>query len=254
MSAPAAGSLKGRVLWVTGAGKGLGRAIATTLAKASATVAVTSRTAADLESLAEELRSADLEVHSYPGSVSDPEAVRRLARAVRDDHGGLDGLVNCAGVSPSFERSEKVPDDTWTGVLDVNLTGTFYCCREAGAIMLEQGGGTIANISSIHATSGFPRIAAYAASKGGIEALTRTLAVEWADRGVRVNTVAPGYFSTELSRPLLESRWAERVVSNIPMGRTGDPEELSGAVAFLMSDASSYVTGSTISVDGGWTA
>jgi NAD(P)-dependent dehydrogenase (short-subunit alcohol dehydrogenase family) len=244
--------LKGRVLWVTGAGKGLGRAIATTLAQAGATVAVTARTESDLASLVDELSG--LQVRAHPGSVSDPDVVRGLARTIRDDHGGLDGLVNCAGVSPSFERSESVSDETWTHVLEVNLTGTFYCCREAGAIMLEQGSGTIANISSIHATSAFPRIAAYAASKGGIESLTRTLAVEWADRGVRVNTVAPGYFTTELSRPLLESRWAERVVSNIPMRRTGAPAELSGAVAFLMSDASSYVTGSTISVDGGWTA
>jgi NAD(P)-dependent dehydrogenase (short-subunit alcohol dehydrogenase family) len=249
---PVATDLKGRVLWVTGAGKGLGRAIATALAEAAATVAVTSRTGADLDALVQELQ--DLQVHPYPGSVSDPEVVRDIARAIRADHGGLDGLVNCAGVSPSFVRSEVLEDAAWDTVIDVNLSGTFYCCREAGAVMLEQGSGAIVNISSIHATSGFPRIAAYAASKGGIEALTRTLAVEWADRGVRVNTVAPGYFSTDLSRPLLESRWAERVTSNIPMGRTGGPEELAGAVAFLLSSASSYVTGSTISVDGGWTA
>jgi len=249
---PVETDLKGRVLWVTGAGKGLGRAIATALAEATATVAVTARTAADLDSLVEELP--ELSVYPYPGSVSDPEAVRGIVRAIRDEHGALDGLVNCAGVSPSFSRSEALEDTTWHTVIDVNLTGTFYCCREAGALMLEQGSGAIVNISSIHATSGFPRIAAYAASKGGIEALTRTLAVEWADRGVRVNTVAPGYFSTELSRPLLESRWADRVVSNIPMGRTGGPEELAGAVAYLLSGASSYVTGSTISVDGGWTA
>ena len=246
--------LKGRVLWVTGAGKGLGRAIAVTLAGSAATVAVTARTEADLVALAAEVSLLDCEIHTYPGSVSDPDTVREIARSIRDDHGSLDGLVNCAGVSPSFERSETVPDETWGHVLDINLTGTFYCCREAGAIMLEQGSGTIANISSVHATSGFPRIAAYAASKGGVEALTRTLAVEWSGRGVRVNTVAPGYFDTDLSRPLLASRWAGRVASNIPMGRTGSPDELSGAVAFLMSDASSYMTGSTIAVDGGWTA
>lgn len=247
--------LKGRVVWVTGAGKGLGRAIAAALAEASATVAVTARTEGDLTSLSDDLRALDCAVHPYVGSVSDPVRVREVALAIRRDHGSLDGLVNCAGVSPSFERSEGVSDQTWEQVLGINLTGTFYCCREAGAVMLEQGSGSIANISSVHATSGFPRIAAYAAGKGGVEALTRTLAVEWAERGVRVNTVAPGYFTTDLSAPLLKSkRWSERVVGNIPLGRTGSPDELAGAVAFLMSDASSYVTGSTLAVDGGWTA
>jgi NAD(P)-dependent dehydrogenase (short-subunit alcohol dehydrogenase family) len=248
----APGALKGRVAWVTGAGKGLGRAIAVALAEAGATVAVTARSAGDLDELVGEL--GELDVRAYPGSVSDPETVRAIARAVHADLGSLDGLVNCAGVSPSFTRSEQLDEDTFRTVLDVNLTGTFLCCREAGALMLEQGSGSIVNISSVHGTSGFPRIAAYAASKGGVEALTRTLAVEWADRGVRVNTVAPGYFTTDLSRPLLESRWNERVVGNIPLGRTGNPRELTGAVTFLLGEASTYVTGSTLAVDGGWTA
>jgi NAD(P)-dependent dehydrogenase (short-subunit alcohol dehydrogenase family) len=246
------GALKGRVAWVTGAGKGLGRAIATALAEAGATVAVTARSAGDLADLVGEL--GELDVRPYPGSVSDPATVRAVARAVHADLGSLDGLVNCAGVSPSFARSEQLDEEVWRTVLDVNLTGTFLCCREAGALMLEQGSGSIVNVSSVHGTSGFPRIAAYAASKGGVEALTRTLAVEWAERGVRVNTVAPGYFTTDLSRPLLESRWNERVVGNIPLGRTGHPRELTGAVTFLLSEASTYVTGSTLAVDGGWTA
>ena len=116
------------------------------------------------------------------------------------------------------------------------------------------GGGSIVNVSSVHARVGYPRIAAYGASKGAVEALTATLAVEWSQRGVRVNTVAPGYFPTELSAGLLESRWGEDILRRIPMARTGRPGELAGAVSFLLSDASSYVTGATLAVDGGWQA
>lgn len=246
--------LSGRVLWVTGAGRGLGRSIAIALAHAGATVAATSRTSSDLELLADELQADGFDLHAYPASIADARAIRETSGLVVERHGGLDGLVNCAGISPSFTKSEDLDEETWANVLGVNLTGTFLCCRAAGAVMLEQGHGSIVNVSSIHARAGFPRIAAYAASKGGVEALTRTLAVEWAEHGVRVNTVAPGYFATDLSRPLLESRWGDRVDKSIPMGRTGDPQELTGAVVFLMSQASTYVTGSTLTVDGGWTA
>ncbi|MFF9203998.1 SDR family NAD(P)-dependent oxidoreductase [Streptomyces sp. NPDC014986] len=247
--------LTGRVVWVTGAGKGLGRAMAVALSRAGARVAVSSRTADDLKGLAAELAAEGGQIDVHPLSVADPDAVRVTAEAVIERAGRLDGLVNCAGISPDFTRSERLDDATWSRILDVNLSGTFYCCREAGRIMLERGGGSIVNVSSVHATAGFGRLAAYSASKGAVEALTRTLAVEWAERGVRVNTLAPGYFDTELSKPLMSNdSWADRVKSAIPMARTGDPDELSGAVVFLMSDASRYTTGSTLTVDGGWTA
>ncbi|MFF8450118.1 SDR family NAD(P)-dependent oxidoreductase [Streptomyces leeuwenhoekii] len=247
--------LTGRVVWVTGAGKGLGRAMAVALSRAGARVAVSSRTADDLKGLADELAAEGGQIDVHPLSVADPDAVRVTTEAVVERAGRLDGLVNCAGISPDFTRSERLDDATWSRILDVNLSGTFYCCREAGRIMLERGGGSIVNVSSVHATAGFGRLAAYSASKGAVEALTRTLAVEWAERGVRVNTLAPGYFDTELSKPLMSNdSWADRVKSAIPMARTGDPDELSGAVVFLMSDASRYTTGSTLTVDGGWTA
>ncbi|MFF5254462.1 SDR family NAD(P)-dependent oxidoreductase [Streptomyces leeuwenhoekii] len=247
--------LTGRVVWVTGAGKGLGRAMAVALSRAGARVAVSSRTADDLKGLADELAAEGGQIDVHPLSVADPDAVRVTTEAVVERAGRLDGLVNCAGISPDFTRSERLDDATWSRILDVNVSGTFYCCREAGRIMLERGGGSIVNVSSVHATAGFGRLAAYSASKGAVEALTRTLAVEWAERGVRVNTLAPGYFDTELSKPLMSNdSWADRVKSAIPMARTGDPDELSGAVVFLMSDASRYTTGSTLTVDGGWTA
>ncbi|MER6081789.1 3-oxoacyl-ACP reductase family protein [Streptomyces sp. NPDC001833] len=246
--------LDGRTAWVTGAGKGLGRAIAVALAQAGATVAVTARTASDLETLESELTGHGGKVLVLPGSVADSAAVRETAGRIAERTGRLDVLVNCAGISPHFTRSEKVTDQDWRQVVDVNLAGTFYCCREAGKVMLEQRSGSIVNVSSVHASTGFERIAAYAASKGGVEALTRALAVEWADRGVRVNALAPGYFHTDLSSGLLDSRWGERIVGGTPLGRVGDATELGGAAVFLASDASRFVTGTTLTVDGGWTA
>lgn len=239
--------LTGRTAWVTGAGKGLGRAMAVALASAGARLAVTSRTESDLTALATELGQETLVL---PGSVTDPE----FAEECVDRIGDLDVLVNCAGISPTFRRSEKVSNADWSQVLRVNLDGTFYCARAAGRRMLARGSGSIINVSSVHGTTGFERIAAYAASKGGVEALTRVLAVEWADRGVRVNSLAPGYFETDLSHGLINSSWGETVRRAVPQGRVGAPRELAGAVVFLASEASSYVTGSTLYVDGGWTA
>lgn len=243
-----------RTVWVTGAGKGLGRAIAVALSQAGATVAVTARTATDLERLESELATHGGKVLVVPGSVADSAAVRDMVERITGWAGRLDAVVNCAGISPHFTRSEKVTDQDWQQVIDVNLQGTFYCCREAGKVMLAQRSGSIVNVSSVHARTGFERIAAYAASKGGVEALTRALAVEWADRGVRVNSLAPGYFQTDLSSGLLDSRWGERIVRDTPLGRVGDADELGGAAVFLASDASRFVTGTTLTVDGGWTA
>ncbi|MGR7027587.1 SDR family NAD(P)-dependent oxidoreductase [Geodermatophilus sp. URMC 62] len=246
--------LAGKVVWVTGAGKGLGRAMAQALSGAGATVVLSARSGSDLDELAGTLRAEGREAHVQPLDVTDAAAVRAATERVAEAAGRIDGLVNCAGISPSFTRSEDLDDASWTQVIGVNLTGTFHCCREVGRLMLQAGGGSIANVSSVHARSGAARIAAYTASKGGVEALTRTLAVEWAARGVRVNTIAPGYFETDLSAPLLGSRHAEGILSKIPLGRVGDAAELGGAAVFLMSDASRYTTGSTLTVDGGWTA
>lgn len=158
--------LDGRTAWVTGAGKGLGRAIAVAVSQAGADVAVTARTTADLETLEAELASYGGKVLVLPGSIADPDAVRTTVGRITGATGRLDAVVNCAGVSPHFTRSEYVTDEDWRRVLDINLQGTFYCCREAGKVMLEQGSGSIVNVSSVHASTGFERIAAYAASKG----------------------------------------------------------------------------------------
>jgi NAD(P)-dependent dehydrogenase (short-subunit alcohol dehydrogenase family) len=246
--------LAGKTIWVTGAGKGLGRAIAAALVGDGATVVATARSPETLRSLAAEHPGGAVLV--APGSVADEEDVERiLERSGIRAAGRLDGLVNCAGISPRFTRSEELDVEAFREIIETNTIGSFICARAAGRIMLGQREpGSIVNVSSVHARVGYPRIAAYAASKGAIDALTTTLAVEWADRGVRVNTLAPGYFETDLSRGLLQSSWGEDIRRRTPMGRTGEPGELTGAATFLLSDASSYVTGTTLSVDGGWQA
>ncbi len=244
--------LRRKVAWVTGAGRGIGRAIAQGLAAAEARLVLTSRTAAELQQVREALPGAEVVIE--PGSVASAADVRRIVDRTLRRFGRLDVLVHCAGISPIFKPSESVEDEEWLEIIDTNLTGTFYCCREAARAMLRQGKGSIVAVSSVHGSVGLERLAAYAASKGGVEMLTRTLAVEWARRGVRVNALAPGYIRTALSEPLLGSRWEERIRAAVPMGRFGMCEELVGAALFLASDASAYVTGTTLFVDGGWTA
>lgn len=246
--------LDGKVAWVTGAGKGLGRQMAVALAGAGAHVVATARTEADLTSLIRDIDNAGGTAHAACGSVDDTAFVDQCVEEIIAQHGRLDVLVNCAGISPVFRRSEELTDQDWSRVLRVNLDGTFACARAAGRHMLSVGTGSVINISSIHASAGFERIAAYAASKGGVEALTKVLAVEWADRGVRVNAIAPGYFRTDLSNGLLDSSWGNRILGAIPMGTFGDARDLAHTVVFLASDASRYITGTTLVVDGGQTA
>jgi NAD(P)-dependent dehydrogenase (short-subunit alcohol dehydrogenase family) len=248
-------ALDAKVAWITGAGRGAGRAIAEGLASCGVRLVLQARTESEVFEVRDKLRAAGADVEVVIGSVTDPAAVETVMQTVDDRWGALDILVNNAGISPVLHRSERVTDDEWTAVIDTNLTGLFYCTRAAGRKMIEQGGGSIVNVSSVHGTVGQPRLAAYSASKGGIELLTKTLAVEWAPWGVRVNAVAPGYLETRMTEGLRSSgRHAEAIESRIPMGRFGLPQEIVGAVAFLCSDSASYVTGATLAVDGGWTA
>ena len=247
-------SLAGRVALVTGAGRGLGRSMALALAAAGADVVGMSRTAGEIETLAEEVRGLGRRAMAVRADSTVEAEVERAASRVMDELGGLDILVNNAGINIRKPVLELSPEE-YRQVLSTNLEGYFLCARAAGRIMVERGRGKVINISSIMGRVALANQAAYASSKGAIEQLTKVLAIEWAPHNVQVNAIGPTYFETDLTRPLFEDE--ERhdfITSRTPMGRWGQPHELAGAVIFLASAASDYVTGHTLMVDGGWTA
>jgi NAD(P)-dependent dehydrogenase (short-subunit alcohol dehydrogenase family) len=247
--------LDGLVSWVTGASRGLGRAVAYGLAGAGAQVLLNARSVDALTDVATQIRGRGGTAETLAGSVSDPETIQRAAEFIGERWGRLDILVNNAGISPAFERAERIDDSVWREVLDVNLSAPLACARAALPLLERGGAGSVVNISSIHGARAHERLVAYAASKGGLEMVTRTLAVEWASRGIRVNSVAPGYLATEMTAGLLEhERWSEALRARIPMGRFAATTEVVPAVLFLAGPGSSYITGATLYVDGGWTA
>lgn len=238
--------LTSRVALVTGGGTGLGRGAAEALRAAGAEVAILGRRADVLARAAEEIGAT-----AVAGDVADQASIEAAVAEVHARFGRLDILVNAAGLNlrgDSFEYSAE----EWDRVHAVNTRGTFLCCQAAGRLMRQAGYGKIVNIASLASEIGFPRIVAYASSKGGVRQLTKALAVEWAPHGIRVNGIAPGWFRTELTEAMFnDPAWVARVTSRIPMGVPGRPEDLGGTVVFLASPMSDYVTGELISVDGG---
>ena len=243
--------LDGLRVWVTGAGRGLGREIALDLSRAGARVALTARDQGALDAAAAECPGP--ETLPLAGSVTEPADLARVTEAVRASWGGLDALIHSAGISPDFHLAHEVDLEVWRRVIDTNLTGTFLCCRAAAELMPD--GGSIVTVSSVHARSTGRRLSAYSASKGGVEALTRALALDWADRGIRVNCVAPGYFVTDMTSDLRAApHQHNRLLDRIPLGALGSPDQLTGLVRLLAGPDSTYITGSVLAVDGGWGA
>jgi NAD(P)-dependent dehydrogenase (short-subunit alcohol dehydrogenase family) len=247
--------LDGKVALVTGGTRGLGRAMAQALAEAGADIALTARTLEPCEAAASELgTSTGRQSRAYMAEVTSAADVERLVSDVEAHFGRIDILINNAGTNIRGPV-EQLTEADWDTVIGTNLKGPFLCARAVGPGMGRRGLGRIINLGSILAVVALPGRAPYASSKAGIVSLTRVLALEWAGSGVTVNAICPGPFGTEMNRQLLDDPVKyQEFVKRIPMGRWGEPEELGGAVVFLASDASSYVTGSALFVDGGWTA
>lgn len=246
-------AMDGEVAVVTGAGSGLGRAMAAGLAAAGASVACIDVDPGGNEETADAI--GDDRAIAVTADVREPEALARAAETVTHRFGTARVLVNSAGIGGRSAATEY-PDERWTEVMDVNLKGSFNACRAFGRVMIQSGGGSIINIASIGGLVGFPGSVGYQASKGGVVQMTRSLAVEWAPHGVRVNAIAPGHIGTVL----VEKQWEvepelkQFFLKRTPMGRLGVPDDVVGAVVFFASDASALVTGQVLAVDGGYTS
>ncbi len=248
-------NLKGKTAIVTGASSGLGVTFAETLAELGANVELAARRKERLTEVASQLSSLKGEARPFKCDISQPAEVEALVQDTVEHFGRLDIVVNNAGVA-ALSPATDISVEEWNKVVSVNLTGVFLCSRTAARQMITHGGGKIVNIASIYGAVGdvFPA-SPYYATKGAVINLTRDLAIEWAPFKINVNAIAPGFFPSEMTEAIFrESRYLEYITKQTPLGRTGDPDDLKGALAFLASPASDYVTGQTIFVDGGWTA
>lgn len=248
-------SLEGKVAIVTGASRGIGRAIALGLASAGADVAVAARTQSDLETLAKEIGELGRNALPVPTDVTERSHIEALLDRTIEELEGLDVLVNNAGGTRFMSPLLGLRPDGWDKMIRLNLTSVFHATQLAAAKMVGQGGGSIIQTASVAGISGAPTLSFYSAAKGGVRLMTQAAAKELAQSGVRVNSVAPGWIATDLNAPLRADESTEGLItSTIPMGRWGTPEEIVGAVVYLASDASSFVTGTTIVIDGGQSA
>lgn len=252
--------LSGRVALITGAGVGFGEAISLGFAQFGCDIAACDLTIENPQRTAERVKKIGRRAIALKADVSKPQDITNMVDATVRELGGIDILVNCAGI-PQHDPAESTPLETWDRVVDINLRGTFLACQAAARVMLAKRGGVIINFSSIAGVVGVGRGAnAYCASKGGVNALTKQLALEWADRGIRVNAIAPCQFMTPglvevMAKPQFDpKKLMETWTSNIPLGRVGEPEEIVGPALFLASQASSMVTGVILPVDGGYLA
>lgn len=246
-------SLAKKTAVVIGGTSGIGQALALGLAEAGADVIAASRREQAVEATAKQIEALGRKTLRVTADVADRTSLEKLRDAVLNKFGKLDVLVNCAGITTKAPTLD-FPEDRWREILDINLTGTLRGCQIFGEHMLGRKSGRIINIASLSTYLGFFEVAAYAASKAGVGALTKSLAVEWSPHGVLVNAIMPGVFRTALNTKLLDSPRGRELLMRTPMARFGDVRELVGAAIYLASDAASFVTGSILVVDGGFLA
>lgn len=246
-------SVKGQIVLVSGASRGIGRGIAQAFADRGAVVVITGRVAETLEQTAKELGQAGAQVHPKVCDAADAKALQRLADDVVAQFGRIDTLVNCAGVNKRM-RVERYDEATYDYITNINIRGAFFLSLTVGRHMIQARSGNQINIDSINSHRPLRRVAPYAMSKAAMSHMTRSLAMEWGEYGIRVNAVAPGFIATDLAKPLLANpaidQWRRE---NTPLGRVGTPEDIAAACIFLASKAASYITGHVLYVDGGTT-
>tara|TARA_B100001029_G_scaffold72710_1_gene59387 strand:- start:408 stop:1184 length:777 start_codon:yes stop_codon:yes gene_type:complete len=244
-------SLEGKNAFISGASRGLGRQFANALAKAGANVVITSRTLESLESTKQEIEAIGRKCINIKMEVLEEESITKAVKKAETELGPISILINNAGCNIRKPALEVTWQD-WETVVDTNLKGAFFLAKEIAKGMTERGYGRIVNIGSVTSVAGYAGLGPYGASRGGIKQLTMSLAHDWGDKGVTVNCLAPGWFKTEQNSNLFEnSDWVSYIEERIPLGRVGRPNDLDGTCIFLSSDASAYVTGQTLLVDGG---
>ena len=244
-------NLAGKIALVTGGGSGLGRSMSLALSKAGAEVIVAGRRAEKLDNVVKEIKDKGGDSFSIVLDIQEENSIDRSLKRIATMDKKIDILVNNSGISgPSWAVEQESED--WDEVINTNLRGTFLMCREVGKSMIKRKKGVVVNIASVAGMIGIQKLAAYSSSKGGIIQLTKTLAKEWAKYGVRVNALAPGYFLTDINKDYFSTESGRKMIENhIPLNRIGIDHELSGAIIFLASEASSFMTGSTLVIDGG---
>lgn len=246
--------LEGKVAVVTGGTAGIGEAIAKRFAEEGASVVVTGRRQQELDRVVSVIRHSKGKALAVAGSVADEAHAQDVTRRALDSFGRVDILVNNAGIGDFGKRLHEIDDATWANVLDVNLTGVFRMTRAMIPQMLKQGRGAVVNISSIASLVGIATLSAYAASKGGLDALTRALAIDYAKDGIRCNVVNPGLIDTPMAAPLMaDPERLQPILAQYAIHRPGTPEEVANMVLYLASDEAAWVTGGTFTIDGGMT-
>lgn len=246
--------LKGKVALITGSTRGIGREFAIGFAKEGADVIVHGRNLEKAKAVTEEVKVYGNRSMAISGDVSLSQDVKRMVEEVFHEFGRIDILVNNAGVNPFVLEAEKIKEEGWDQVMNINLKGVFLCCQEVGKRMIEQGGGKIINIASVAGFYGEQGLLPYSVSKAGVMILTRVLAYEWSKHHITVNAIAPGFIAGGMNAPILNKEFlVSGLTQQVPLKRLGKPEEIVPVAIFLASEDSSYINGTTIVADGGLT-